>query len=268
MGQLTAAQVITYCRAQGALPSQNSASDTDFLGYITTAQKDLAMEVRRPGALWTFTIVPQANPGIIPEYRLRPYVDVKKVTLNGLILVPTDIPSMEGAQIQLYDASSTNYGPQWTNAASQLYPPGGSNGFPSPQSTNTPWIIGARPNYYLRDDAQIGFVPPPQSPGTVQMDVITMPQDVTSTQDQLPFDSLYLDALGWRTLQKAHEADSQDPMRATRADRAQRNWLDGLKRIWTFIRTNNTGNPSSIVPLTVRGSGNVAPATYPLVPGQ
>lgn len=270
MAQLQAGQIVVYVRAQGRI-TQQYVNDPALLMYISQAQKDVAMEVRRPGATWTFTTAPLVNPGTLPEYRIKPFVDVKRVKLNGLLLVPTRIPDLEGAQIQLWDTTSTNYGTQWENATMQTYPPAGSGGATLggyPQPTTLPWVVGARPEYYLRDDAQIGFVPPPVQPAVASMDVIKMPSPLTSLGDYSDFDDMFLDLIGWRTIQKVHAADAQDPQHLARSQDAQQNYRGALATMWTQLRMNNSGNPSGLVPVGIRNTGNQAPATYPLIPGE
>lgn len=266
---MSCGQVVTYVRTLTTKPFPQNLSDAEIIAFINSAQSDLAMEVRQPGAVWTFTTVAPANSNIVPEYSLRAYVDIKKVTLAGQIIVPTSIPSLEGAQIQLYDSSATNSGPQWSNQSSESYPypspTGTGGGFPQPIN-GMPFIIGGMPRYYIRDLAQIGFVPPPNGQYQAQLDVITMPLQLTSTSSISPFDPLYLDALGWRTAQKCHSANGADPQRLVRAQECQQGWLDALARLRTFVRTSNTGNPSGITVLTMRTSNN-APRRIPLGPG-
>lgn len=262
---MTAGQVVTWVRTMTTQPFPQNISDTAIIGNLNVAQDDLAMEVRMVGAVWTFTTVSPANTTIVPEYALRPYVDIKRVAMAGQLLVPTSIPNMDGVQIQLFDTSGTNNQPAWQTQTSVAFPDVTGAGFPQPVN-GMPFIIGGMPKYYIRDLAQIGFVPPPNGQYPVTIDVITMPSALSTTSDVTVWDQVYLGALGWRTAQLCHLANSADPQRQVRAQICQQEWLDAVGRLRTWRRTSNTGNPGGITVLNMRTSNN-APRRIPLGPG-
>lgn len=249
---MTASQIVDYTRQQATVPFPQRLTVPQMLAIISTAQCDLAMEIRKPEAIWTITTVNQANTGIIPEYRLLRFVGIKWVRLAGMLLVGTDIPSMEGAQIQLYDATAANFQSQWMAQMAASYPGGNSNqlpgGWPFP-SNGMPFIVGARPNYYLRGNTVIGFTPAPNGTYPVQMGVVVMPQDLTSDQDESPFDSLFLDAISWRTIEKIHASNSQNPQQQQRANYAHGQWVEAVGRLRSQFNMANTGANLGVTPL-------------------
>lgn len=222
------------------------------------------MEVRHPEASRYFTTIAPAHSNVVPEYRVRAYVDVLRVKLSGMLLVPTTIPSMEGAAIQVYDRTGAQYEPQWESQQAAPYPPaaptGNVRGAPAP--SNFPFIVGSPPVYYLRGKAQIGFVPPPGGIYTVQMDVVTMPPTLIAADQQSLYDETFLDVLAWRALQFCHASNSQDPQHEKRAATCQANWREALGRLYTWDRTTNTGQPNGPVVQTSRGVWAAPRVTY------
>lgn len=222
------------------LADQYTASDGRWtqdalLNFIDRGHKRIVRDVRFPDCRITFPTVPTSQLYPVPLMLVTDAVYVA-----GQLAVPTDVPTLEGRQINYYDQrgdGSTTAGPYsdaplgtvgqnaplWAVQEPLSYPVSGSWSTPAwPALTQgqfapdaQPWDILSRPRYYWRG-GYIGFVPTPANVVTVCIDGVRMPDTIDALDLTMPTPDNFQDAVIWAALALAKYADD-----GTRAD-AQR----------------------------------------------
>ncbi len=163
------------------------------------------------------------------EYSTPELIQVYRVYMNGQLLVPQEIQTLEGHQIQLYDQGLTtgatepgtqasgsggpagntgNYTPAVWVEPPASYPVSNNWGIPAPDAGPwTPVAAGGRPVYYWRG-GYIGIVPAPLAGGySLTIDCLAVPQDVTTLSQTMLFANNMRMALVWKTVEYAKFSD-------------------------------------------------------------
>lgn len=176
-------------------------SDTDLASLINQGQKAVVKELEFPEG----TLVNQTTAGQ-QEYTIPEVFKILRVYVAGQPIIQTDIPTLEGAQIEMYDQSAPNYLPQWLSQNSTAYPVASDTGYPYPSTL--PFYAGQRPQWYLRG-GNIGLVPPPAGTYTLQIDIVPVPAALANAADVSTLPSNFLQAIAWYAVYQAKFADSR-----------------------------------------------------------
>jgi hypothetical protein len=222
--------------------------------WLDKASKKLMDKIRFPWARISTFIVPG-----LQEYQLPAVVDIRSVYVDGVLIVPTDIQTLEGHQIQSYDSSGRTgvppapfqgggptgsggmYVPQWTIEPPQIYGSGpeatGLQSYPSPDAAQ--WSTGQRPRYYWRG-GYIGLVPPSLSSPPLNenqepipnfiIDGAVIPDDIEALGAPLWYPDNCLDYLSWFIVFRGKFADDTDKTSESR-NFARQELNDELERL-------------------------------------
>lgn len=199
-------------------------TDATLLNFIDRGNKRVVRDVLFPESRLTATSV------TAQEYQLPQLILINRVYLAGQLCVPTDLNTLEGHQIGLYQqdpnasapASGSGgpagaagpYSPDWSTTTAQVYPVANSwIGYPAPDAQ--PWFSGQRPRYYVRGGF-IGFVPQPTGGGTITIDCIRVPDTIESATDVMTTPDMFCDAIVWAAATFAQFADDQERNAAMR----------------------------------------------------
>jgi hypothetical protein len=182
--------------------NQGRFSDAQMAMGITQATRDVALEVRFPEyqLITTTPSTPTAQEYILPDI-----INIKRVYLNGMLLTPSSIPTLEGDQILMYDATGTNYVPQWKIASVATYPVSSDCGFPA--AISSPYTLGSRPSYYLRGESVIGIVPPPAGGSLLQLEGIAFPAPYVNMTDITIYSRHYCETLAQGAVKRCMQSD-------------------------------------------------------------
>lgn len=200
--------------------SQARFTDASMLLWTSDVVQEMTRRLLFPEYRLTFSSV--AN---IQEYANMPEVlRTLRVYVAGQLIVPTDLPTLEGTQIQLYDQSGNggapavgsggppgNVGtasPAWTTQMAENYPILSELGNPAPDAV--PWFTGSRPRYYWRAGV-FGLVPAPAGVYTVCIDGVFNPATITALATQLVVPSFFLRAAAWEVASSALFSDRDSP---------------------------------------------------------
>jgi hypothetical protein len=157
-------------------------------------------------------------------YVFPPLIKVYAIYVAGQLIVPSDLPTIEGRQIQQWqenpNPSSTvspgsdgpagsqgPYAPNWVVQTPLSYPV--SNGWAQSVAPDAqPWWLGQRPRYYWRG-GQLGLVPAPSNstPVDIVIDCVRLPDTVNSPSQTLTTPDNFLDAIVWAACAIAKFAD-------------------------------------------------------------
>ena len=217
---MQAQDVTTFARTLLNEPTPGQRwTDAQLLSFADRAQKLVIRTLRWPESRFSFQSAPN-----VQEYQIPEVVRVLRVYMNGQPIVRSDIPTLEGQQIQFNDQSGTgggpggllapntaapalvsgNYTPSWTGQAPASYPVQSSLGAPSPSAQ--PWIAGQRPRFYLRGGS-MGFVPAPLAAYAIVVDCVAQPFTLSSLADACVLPDIALDALAWKVCEYCNYAD-------------------------------------------------------------
>jgi hypothetical protein len=209
---MNAGDVISDWRRNVNEPNTNRFTVQDSIDFLNKACIQAAMDIQFPEGTWTFNTVANQQ-----EYAMLENLGVKRVYILGTngtkqLIEPTDIPTMEGENQNIYDASSSFIPgqpiltPQWIAQPPASYP---VNAFGKPQRYGHPtslWTFGDPPRWYYRG-GNIGFVPTPNGVFEVVIDLVPVPPIVTSTSSLLEFPVFYRDILVNKMSEYSRQAD-------------------------------------------------------------
>lgn len=226
-------------------------SDPDVYTLLTEAQNWLAQKIEWP-VLHAIAPNPNGTQNGTQEYTLPDnFIKIERVYVAGQACVPTDIPTLEGDQIEYYDQSyqaggvGALYTPQWNSNPAVAYPVSNTQqGWPQGVS---PYYVGQRPQYYL-NGGNIGFVPIPA--GQYQIDIwgIGVPNALTAGASVCDYPQIAASCLVWRAVGDAMFSDSQ-------AERMQFAYLQaeaGLADVRTWKADLLKNKPRGWRPITYR----------------
>lgn len=175
--------------------------DSELISHLNAARRDVSLAVRFPEIqINGLTVVG------LQEYALsEDIIEVKRVYVAGQRLIKTDIATMEGEAILLYDQTAANFQPQWTAAPLATYPVSSDCGYPTPVSM--PYFQGMRPEFYQRGESIIGLVPPPGNVAALRVEGIALAPDLVQSGNVDIFPRYYLNTICWKAIEYAMFAD-------------------------------------------------------------
>ena len=228
-------------------------SDPTLLNFLGTVQEEITRDVRFPAARISAGTQPN-----IQEYQLPDTViEIFSVYVNGQLVVPSDLPTIEGHQIQVYDQGSlggTNvqtagsggptgtagtFTPRWNVQPPSAYPVTNNGCWPAPDAQT--WSTGMRPRWYRRG-GYLGIIPAPNSgPPVVNgipqnnlvIDCVMLPDDPLNLTDLSWFPRLYKKALAMGIVYYAKFSDDTQSTKESRNE-AKQSYMEqvGKLRMW------------------------------------
>jgi hypothetical protein len=236
---------------------------SQYIRFLDRAQKCIVRDLKWPPSRYVFTTTPT-----VQEYQLQEIILILDVYLNGQLLTRTDIPTLEGRQIQLYDqtgqgggpgglvvqneapnlAGSTNT-PQWTSQPPLAYPVTSPIGGVAPDAQ--PWFAGRRPAYYCRG-GNIGFLPAPLGAITAVCDVVSQPVTLQTANDALMLPDTAADALAWQVIEYMFFSDKDTSGAADQRNYAMTEKQKALAELRAWKRGYDGGGPRGPKMLTYR----------------
>lgn len=182
----------------------------------------------------------------IQEYTMAENLKILRVYVAGQLIVPTDIPSLEGDQLQYYDQTGLNNAPQWLTQTSTVYPVTNTpTGYPVTGAL--PFMAGMRPMFYIRG-GNIGFVPQPAGAYAVRLDLIPVPPVLANLSDPSIFPSVADEAVVWKSLELAYFSDSN----IEKASYCRNNFEQEMKKLRSWINDYKHQAPHTPMPITYR----------------
>lgn len=204
MANVTGQDIINKTRIYAAEPNPGGRwSDSDILSLADDACTAVSMRADFPESIFKMTALSGTQ-----EYALPEVMAILRVYVAGQLIFPTDIPTLQAEQIEVFDQSGANYTPAWTQVAAATYPVANDMASPVPAVSYYP---GQRPQFYLRG-ANIGFVPTISGTPTIQIDAIPIPIPLTAAGTQTNYPHIFLPALAHHTAAAMYSADSNDAM--------------------------------------------------------
>jgi hypothetical protein len=157
-----------------------------FSSAVVTRSMNRAQDATALLIFWPYASVPGTWNTNLENPLIEDMLSVKEVKVNGQICVPTDVPLLQGTQIEMYDQSGKNQTPEWlaldraayTNPAT--YPVTATQGVTGYPISMIPGQPPSRPAYYIRG-ANLGIIPTPVSGSTVTIGYIQRPIQLSAT---------------------------------------------------------------------------------------
>ena len=256
---MTGQDILRQTRMILAEPSQNRFTDGVLLAQASIIQRQISLDLDFPEATFTYGIVPGQQ-----EYQLDTLSKILRVyikTASGSIieLYPTDIPTLEGDILQIYDNTSgtvlgaPTQSPQFLTQSPQAYPMvnvsggGGTVGTKYPYSNTSSG--GQRPCYYLRG-GYLGILPPDSvaTGDVIKVDCIPTPADILSAGQTSIFPRTFLNAVVWGVVKYCRMSD-QNPLYQA-ADAEFEKEMSRLN-LWKMNKLQQN-KPKTFVPRTIR----------------
>jgi hypothetical protein len=244
--------VLEKARFLYAEPSTRRFTDSALLRRTSEAQRELILRLSHPQSQMRIPVVSEMK-----EYQLPALMKILRVyilTATGAMqeLIGTDIPTLEGDIIEMYDNRSGQYQgqpqqtPLWITQPAEGYPITNVN-IGGRVPTKSPWGPNQRPSYYLRG-GYIGFAIPVMGSGTIVIDYIADPPDLAVSSDTLLVPDICKDALAWYVVRDMLYSDNSSGVQY--ADGKIEAEIQKLQSEWIFkIQANR---PKSLVPTTNR----------------
>lgn len=177
-------------------------SDSEITSHLNAARRDVSLAARFP----EIQINGFTSSGL-QEYALsEDIIEVKRVYVAGQRCPKTDIATMEGEAIGLYDQTTLTFQPQWTKAPLAMYPVASDQGYPAP--IPSPYFQGMRPIFYQRGGSVVGLVPGPLGTFPLRVEGIALAPDLVELGDTDIFPRYYLNTICWKTIEFMMFADS------------------------------------------------------------
>jgi len=216
-------------------------SDANIATLVNSGTRAVALELNFPESTQSFTS--QAG---IQEYTMAENLKILRVYVAGQLIVPTDIPSLEGDQLQFYDQTGTGNAPQWLTQPNTSYPVTNTpTGYPV--TGTLPFYPGMRPMFYIRG-GNIGFVPQPAGAYVVKLDLIPVPPVLVNLTDLSIFPSIADETIVWKALELAYFSDSN----IDKAQYALNNFEQGMKKLRAWTNDYKHQAPHTPMPITYR----------------
>jgi hypothetical protein len=192
--------------------------DSTLLSFIDRANKRVVGETLFPDSRVSLQTIAG-----VQLYTFPPMLKVHAVYVAGQLVVPSDLPTLEGRQVNTWDMSadgSTTAGaggdaapgtvgvgaPAWAVEAPLSYPD--TNGqWVTPAPDAEPWDTSQRPRYYWRGGS-LGLVPPPSGVVTLSVDCVRLPDTVLTASQSMTTPDNYVDAIVWAACAIAKFADA------------------------------------------------------------
>jgi len=256
---MLASDVITLARQlldDTATGSGQRWSDATLLVFLNQAQWKLIRDVLFPSGRMQIATVPNQQ-----EYQVGTILQTDSVYVNGQLAVPSDLSTLEGHQIGVYDqglrggnpapvpgsgmpaSTSGPYAPFWGTMTPQGYPVANYGGWPAPDSV--PSCTNQRPRYYWRS-GWIGLVPAPSNsppldangnpiPNLV-IDGVFLPPALGGLADPLIFPNHFTEALAWSVVLQAKFSDDTQKTSESR-NYAQASYREAMRDLRMWVST-------------------------------
>lgn len=250
-----ASEPITLARSllNDVPPAGTRFSDQTLLNFEDTVSKEIMRDIRFPAARISTATIPN-----LQEYQLPEVMEIWTVYVNGQIVVPSDLKTLEGHQTQRYDqgflggsnaqtpgsggptGTAGTYTPKWNVQPPSPYPVTNNGTWPAPDAEQ--WSSsGMRPRYYNRG-GYIGLVPAPSAGAPVVngipqnnlvIDCVTTPDTLLNVTDPLWFPEIYKPALAFGIVMYAKFSDDSQNTKESR-NFAQQKYQEqvGKLRMW------------------------------------
>lgn len=226
LGNLTTDELVAETRIKlGDLNPNGRWTNPSLLANIDRAHKRAVRLLLYPDAR---VILPTVSG--VQLYRWPLMLRTDAIYIAGQPIVPSDLATLEGRQINQYDESGDGsqipspYGdapagtvtqgggvaaPAWAIQSPLSYPDlNGQWVRPAPDAQ--PWSQSQRPRYYWRG-GWLGFDPPPANSNlAIQVDGVVMPDTITSLGQQLPTPDNFLDLITWMAVSLCKFPDDSD----------------------------------------------------------
>jgi hypothetical protein len=216
-------------------------SDDEITSHLNAARRDVSLAARFPEIqINGFTAVG------LQEYAVsEDIIEVKRVYVAGVRTPRTDIATLEGEAIGLYDNA-------WQSAPLAFYPISTDLdcGYPAP--TTMPVFTGMRSMWYPRGPSVVGLVSAPASVVPLRVEGIALAPDLVNAADIDVFPRFYLNTICWGAIGYMKFADSD----TAGYQWAQTNMGAALGVLIDQIKSNNA--PQGTRMLTYRSVWNVS----------
>jgi hypothetical protein len=234
--------------------STGQFGDGQMLDWVNRAQKWVVKKIRAPHAIQAFSTIPN-----VQEYPLEEAVRILRVYMAGTIIPRTDIPTLEGRQVEMYDNTAQGLGPsgnvvfnipspgvtsgaapQWSAQPAEPYPPVQRGG----ADFASPWFSGRRPVYYVRKLGLIGFIPIPTGIAPVRVECVKNAPKLTSLDDYLIIPDQALMCAAWLVCYFAYFQDRENDGAPQLRAEAMTNAREELGDLIKFVRNYDGDGPN------------------------
>lgn len=203
-----ASDIISLARANlSDTQAQGRYSDASMLLWTSRIVQEMVRRLAFPESRVTVTGGTVAN---TQEYAMPEPIRTLRVYVAGQLIVPSNLQTLEGHQIQLYDQSGNtgppavgtggptgNVGtasPGWTTQVALTAPVLQELGYPAPDAM--PWYQGSRPRFYWRSGGPgflLGLVPAPLTvAASIAVDGVFVPAAITTDSQALNIPDSYV----------------------------------------------------------------------------
>lgn len=255
---MQAGQLIASARTKyGVPPTSNRWNDANMLVALNDSCSAIATETDFPEA--TFPITTTGGVGL---YQMIDCVKVLRCYLiqNGVFATPlpgTDLPTLEGDVLMIYDQSSgtvtgnQQYSPQWLAEKPQQYPltnsPQGQTIVPTALPYFSVTASAQRGEYYHRGGS-IGVVPAPAQSGLIlAVDFVPLQPILTIGTQLMLYPTVYTDALTFKMCEYMALGD-----RSALADGYRVRAEAQYPTLRTYVDNLWATKPKRLVPITKR----------------
>jgi hypothetical protein len=239
---MTLGEIMDYARfLLNEDDNQGRFSDAQMAMAITQATRDVALEVRFPE--YQMVTTTPSSP-TLQEYILPEIINIKRVKLQGQLLTPSSIPTLEGDQVLMFDQTAPLYTPQWTIAGVATFPVASDSGWPA--SIVSSYFPGVRPSYYLRGESILGIVPPPAGGQVITVEGIAFPAPYVLRTDITIYPHHYLEALAQGAVRRCMQSDKDTEGMKVAAE----GYAEGRGRLMDWLNSFLPVKP--VMPVTYR----------------
>jgi hypothetical protein len=238
-------------------------TDTQLLQFIDRTNKELVDVTKFPDSRITQLTIPNQQ-----LYQFPLMLSVRAIYVDGQMIVPSDLNTLEGVQINMYDntangqttpvsggdypiGSTGTGGPQWAAISPLSYP-----------STNGQWVYPApdaqpsnpyqRPRFYWRGGF-LGLVPAPAGVATIELDGVRQPDTIAAQGQILTTPDNYMDALVWgagyRALLAEHSKEADASAQIWKGE-----YKDKVRQLLRWRGMNEGEQRNGPKPLTLRAA--------------
>lgn len=258
-----ASDVIGLARANlSDTQAQGRYSDASMLLWASRTVQELVRRLKFPEARVTYTNGTIAQQ---QEYQFPEMVRTLRVYVAGQLLVPTDLQTLEGHQILLYDQGGNtgvpnagsggptgNAGtasPLWTTQSALAYPVLNALGYPSAGVQS--WYQGRRPSYYWRG-GYLGLVPAPIGGGySLIVDGVALPPAIEADTDEISIPDSFVPTAACGVEVYALGSDRDDSSLQTRVNKAAE-YEARIKELRAWVQRYNGDAPRGPKMFTLR----------------
>lgn len=260
---MTLGKILAREREKLGEPDPTRFTDAILTDYTNDAQKQIAMELDWPQATQTLSLATATYTwNGFPLFQIQPIIKLLRayvISPNGSQqpLVMTNIPTLQGDIIEVYDQSSgtligfPQFTPEWKVDQAQSYPV---------QSPPRGIVPSSAPYQFVAEGVQrpsiffvggfAGIVPPAISSGdfTAGLDYIPSPPNLVKSNDLSIYPELFLDAISYKAITYAKFSDRDGQLGSASA--LYREQVRDVLRPWVDNFLANM--PKRMTPITKR----------------